>query len=59
MTNLMTKSGMRTKKAMIAVDAMRRLINHDTDAVIRFLEPTEDHLCHWLLSGSFTFVREN
>ena len=44
---------------MIDVEAIRRLNNFDTDALIAVLELMEDHLYHWLVLGSVTEVRDD
>lgn len=44
---------------MIDMEAIRRLNNHDTDALIAVLELNEDRLYHWLVLDSVTVVRDN
>lgn len=44
---------------MIDVQAIRRLNNYDTDAMIRVLELNEDRLYAWLVQGTVTVVRED
>jgi hypothetical protein len=44
---------------MINVEAIRRLNNHDTDALIRVLELNEDRLYAWLVMDSITVIWED
>jgi hypothetical protein len=44
---------------MIDMESIHRLINYDTDYMIRVLELNEDRIYAWVVLDSPTVVREN